>query len=176
MATPAAVRWLVGALLIIAATLFVIGTAVERNNDAHQYETALATTVSEGIAPAEGSEAEAAESAATVQPADNHTEAGESTNEQVLGINLESTPLVAIAVIVSLALAVATWRSDSKLAWLITAAFAAVFAIVDIAEFIHQLDRSKAGLAVLAALIAIIHAGAALLATQRGTADTPATA
>ena len=94
----------------------------------------------------------------------------------MLGINLESAPLVVLAVIVSLALAVATWRSNSKLLLLITAAFAAVFAILDIAELVHQIDRSKAGLAALAAIIAVLHVGAALLAARRSSADAPAIA
>ena len=53
-----------------------------------------------------------------------------------------------------------------------TAAFASVFAALDIAELVHQIDRSAPGLAVLAAIIAVIHAGAAVLAAQRGTAGT----
>ncbi|MEY2523848.1 MAG: hypothetical protein QOJ66_2413 [Ilumatobacteraceae bacterium] len=175
MATLIRVRWLVGVLLIAAATLFAIGASAERNNDVHRDEAAVVTTtVGEGTAPAEGSEAaEAAEAAGTNATADNLTETGESADEKVLGINLESTPLVVLAVIASLALAVATWRSNNKLLLLITAAFAAVFAILDIAELVHQINRSKAGLAVLAAIIAIVHAGAALLAAQRSSADSP---
>ena len=175
-ATTSRARWLVGSLLIVAAALFAIGASVERNNDVHRDETAVTTTIGEGTAPAEGSEAaEAAEAAGNAEPAASHSEAGESANEKVLGINLESTPLVVLAVIISLALAVATWRSNNKLLLLLTAAFAAVFAILDIAELVHQIDRSNAALAVLAALIAILHAGAAFLAAQRSTADAPMT-
>ena len=94
----------------------------------------------------------------------------------MLGISLESTPLVVVAVIFSLVSVVATWRSNTKLIVLMTAGFAAVFAALDIAELIHQIDRSAPGLALLAAIIAAMHAGAAVLAAQRGTAGTAAAA
>ena len=161
------VRWLLSVVLIAGAALFAVGASAERNNDAHHNEAVAVSTTGDGTVAAEGSDAaEAAESAGT-----NTTEVSESANEKVLGINLESTPLVVVAVIVSLVLAVATWRLNNKPILLITAAFAAVFAALDIAEFVHQIDRSAPALAVTAAIIAVIHAGAALLAAQRGTAD-----
>jgi hypothetical protein len=42
---------------------------------------------------------------------------------------------------------------------------------LDTAELAHQIDRSKTGLAVLATIIAAIHAGVALLAAQNSAAD-----
>ena len=168
------VRWFVGALLVAAAALFAIGASIERNNDVHRDEAVVSTpTVGEGTAPAEGSEAAEAAEAAGINPiVDNHSLGGEPAEEKVLGINFESTPLVVFAVVVSLALAVATWRSNHRMLLLLTAAFAAVFAVSDIAEFAHQIDRSKPSLTVLAAVIGVVHGAAALLATQRGSVRT----
>lgn len=144
-------RWLLGTMLIVAAALFAIGVATE--GDVHD-ETV--TTVESG----EHNEAtERAEH-------NERTEASE-TGERILGINLEATPLVVLAVLISVVLAAATWRTDHKLILLVTALFAAGFALLDVAEFSHQIKESAATIAVIAAIIAVLHAAAALLAEQR---------
>lgn len=149
-------RWLVGTLLIAAAALFAIGVANE--GDVH-HETV--TSVESGV------HTEATE-------ASEHNEgAGLSgTGEKILGVNLESTPMVVLAVVLSLALAAATWRSDRKWILLLTAMFATAFAALDVAELSHQIKESAATIAVVAGIIAILHAAAALLAEQRRTATT----
>ncbi len=141
-------KWLLGALLIAAAALFAIGAASER---ASHSET------SESVESAEHSEAGGEEA---------HVDSAESS-EKVLGLNLESTPLVVLAVAVSVALAAATWRTDNKLVIGIAGLFALAFAVLDVAEFVHQIDRSAAGFAALAAVIALLHASAAVVADQR---------
>jgi len=143
-------RWLLGTLLIAAAALFALGIATE--GDTHN-ERVVAT-----------------ESGANEQS--EHYEQTEvaRTGERILGVNLESTPLVAFAVLISVALAVATWRRDDKLILLATAVFAAAFATLDVAEFSHQIRQSATTIAAIAAIIAVLHAGAALLAEQRRTA------
>ena len=145
----ARLRWLVGALLIAAAALFAIGVASE--GDSHDETVATAGT------DEHSDEAEAAEAA-------------ETDEERIFGVNVESTPLVALAVVISIALAIATWRTDHKLVLLAAAVFAAVFAALDVAEFLHQLEESAAGIAILAAVIALLHGVAALLSEQRRTA------
>ena len=119
-------RWLLGTLLIAAAALFAIGVATE--GDVH-HET---VTTAES-----GEHNEATEQAAHNEP----SEATESP-ETILGANLESTPLVAIAVTISIGLAVANWRTDRRLVLLITALFAIGFAVLDAAEFAHQIKQS----------------------------------
>lgn len=144
-------RWLLGTLLIAAAALFAIGVSTE--GDVHDE-----TPVSVGA----GEHNEATESA-------GHNEGAEvsETGEEIFGVNLESTPLVVLAVITSVALAAATWRSDRKLVLLVTALFAAAFAVLDVAEFSHQIQESALTIAVIAGIIAVLHAAAALLAEQR---------
>ena len=147
-------RWLLGTLLIAAAALFAIGVATE--GDVH-HET---VTTAES-----GEHNEATEQAAHNEP----SEATESP-ETILGANLESTPLVAIAVTISIGLAVANWRTDRRLVLLITALFAIGFAVLDAAEFAHQIKQSATTVAVIAVTIAVLHAAAASLAQQRRSA------
>ena len=145
----ARVRWLLGALLIAAAALFVIGVAQESGSHS---EKTVSTEPAEQNESGEGA---------------GHAEATESS-EKVLGLNLESTPLVVVAVAISVALAVATWRTNGKLVLLIVGLFAVAFAVLDIAELAHQVNKSATGLAVLAGVIAALHLAAAFVAQQRG--------
>ncbi len=144
-------RWLLGTLLIAAVALFAVGIATE--GDTHHETIAIVKT---------GEHNEATERAAH-----NEQTAVSETGERILGINLESTPLVVFALITSVALAAATWRRDHRLILLVAALFAAAFAVLDVAEFSHQIRQSAATIAVVAAIIAVLHAGAGLLAEQR---------
>lgn len=147
-------RWLVGSLLIAAAALFAIGVANE--GDVHHESVASVESDEHGKA---GEAGEAAE----------HSERAEvsETGERVLGINLESTPLVVLAVIISVVLAAATWRRDRTWVLLVTALFATAFAVLDVVELAHQIKESAATIAIIAGVIAVLHAAAALLAEQR---------
>lgn len=144
-------RWLLGTLLIAAAALFAVGIATE--GDTHHERVATVET---------GEQNEATERAAH----NEQTEVSE-TGERIVGVNLESTPLVVLAVVISVALAAATWRRDHKLILFATALFAGAFAVLDVAEFSHQIRQSATTIAVIAAIIAVLHAAAALLAEQR---------
>ncbi|MBA3288972.1 MAG: hypothetical protein H0U21_13305 [Acidimicrobiia bacterium] len=145
-------RWLLGTLLIVAAALFAIGVATEGDN---QHDV---------VASVESGE----HNEATEQAEQNErAEVDEFGGEAILGINLESTPLVVLAVIISLALAAATWRSDHRLILLVTALFAAAFAVLDVAELSHQIKESATTIAAIAAIIAVLHAASAFLAEQR---------
>jgi di/tricarboxylate transporter len=66
------------------------------------------------------------------------------------------------AVVFSLVLAGAVWvwpRLHPLLVIAIVAMLA--FAVLDVAEVVHQLDASRAGLAIIAAIVAGLHLGAA---------------
>ena len=142
-------RWLLGALLIAAAALFAVGAA--REGGSHSEKSVSTESVEHNESGEQAGHAAATES-----------------QERVLGLNLESTPLVVVAVVVSVALAVATWRTSHKLVLLIAGLFAVAFAFLDIAELAHQINKSAAGLAVLAGVIASLHLAAAFVARQRG--------
>lgn len=149
---------MLGTLLIVAAALFAVGVASE-GDARHDAVTTVET----------GTHNEATEAA-------EHNERSESaaTGEEAFGVNLESTPLVVLAVIISVLLAAATWRTDRKLMLFVTALFAAAFAALDVAELSHQIKESAATIAVIAGIIAVLHAAAALLAEQRRAASSTA--
>lgn len=133
-------------VLIVAATaLFVVGVAAER---------------------ARGDTHAAAES---------HEEVSHS-DEKVAGVNTESWPLVGLAAAGSLLLAAAVWRRPRRRAALaVTAAAMAAFTVFDVREVVHQLDESAAGLAMLALVVAELHAAAAVVAVMMYGRDRPLT-
>ena len=97
--------------------------------------------------------------------------------ESILGIEPESTPLVVLAVVVSLLVAVAIWRWSSSPSVLWAAVvFCAGFAVMDVLEVARKLDADESGIAALAAIVAVLHvaAGLAVLALLRGARPTAA--
>jgi hypothetical protein len=151
-------RRAIALLLIAAAALFVLGVRAEGDEGTHTDEPR-----GEAAESTEGEEVtEAAEGA----------EEGEEREETVLGPDLESPLLVGAAVVVSILLAGLALARDRRLLLTVTV-FAGAFAVLDIAEVIHQLDEDNTGPAVLAAVIAVVHAGAALLALQQASSATP---
>jgi len=93
----------------------------------------------------------------------------------VLGLNVESPGLVVLGVAVSLVLAGLAWLRPHRALFIAVTAFAAAFVVLDVAEMFHQIDRSKTGLAVLAAVVALVHVLAAL-ASAAGSASVPSDA
>ena len=116
---------------------------------------------SEGTAePALGTEATSTVSA----------ESGEGT---VLGINLESNLFLGFAVAASVVVALLTWFIQQRLLLLAIAVFAGIFTVFDIAEVVHHINASKAGVAAIAVGVAVVHTASAIVAEQRATATTP---
>jgi hypothetical protein len=138
-------RYLIAALLVVSAGLFVIGVTSESDGDTHSDEPSAEST--------------------------EHSEANETSEvranegeERVLGLDLESPAPIAGALLLSAALAgLVLWRPDRRVLVVIAIASGA-FAVLDIAEVIHQLDEDRTGLATLAATIAAMHAAVAALA------------
>jgi hypothetical protein len=88
--------------------------------------------------------------------------------------DVESPLLVMAAVVVSLVLAGLVWRRPDRPLLIVIAVVAAAFAVLDAAEVAHQLDEDNTGLALLAGLVAALHAGAAVLAIHQATRSTTA--
>jgi drug/metabolite transporter (DMT)-like permease len=99
----------------------------------------------------------------------NEAEQSDGDGERALGIDVESPDLVATAVVVSLLLAALVWRRPTRRLLLLIAVAAAAFAVLDAAEVAHQLHENRTGLALLAGLIAALHAAAAALAIHQTT-------
>jgi di/tricarboxylate transporter len=137
-------------LILLATAGFVIGVAIEKSSGEgpHTDEPAVHE---EG-----GHEEREATEVGTEAPSERES------SETILGLDVESTPLVVTAVALSLVLAGAVWvwpRSRPVLVIVIVAMLA--FAVLDVAEVVHQLDTSRAGLAIMAAIVAALHLGAA---------------
>ena len=163
-------RWLLSALLVIGAALFAVGVAAERNSEDDHRDEPVATQVDEGEEAEPNDAAETAKETQADEAGDRHEQ--EEGGESVLGINAESTPLVVIGVGMSIAFAVLVWfRRDRWLLWTV-AAFAALFTVFDVAEMLHQIDEDRTGIAVIAGVLAVVHASATLVAGTRATNET----
>src|SRR5262245_55264887 len=150
-------RKLLVSLIVLSTIAFTVGTLIERSNaDTHREtgheQPGHVETGEEG----EGSE----------EPASSGGESGESaSDEELFGIDPESTALLIVAILVSALLAAGCWfRPEWR--WLLglTALAMAAFAVLDAREVVHQFDESRTGLGVLAAVVAVLHAAAAIAA------------
>jgi len=158
-------RRLLALVLLVSAGLFVVGVVVERNGS----ESHPATQEGAG---GQGSHAGEGEEGHTEEGEGGHVEepasqpAGTETSEEsrLLGIDPESTALVVVGVLASIALAVAVWRTRSRGVLWAALVFGLVFAALDIRELLHQADESNGGLVVLAGAVAVLHLGVAGLA------------
>jgi hypothetical protein len=151
-------RWLLSALLLAATVLFAIGVAAERAQGDHH---------DEGVAHVEGG----SEQAEQQEPA--ATESGGHGEGSTLGIDRESPAIVVPAVVVSLLLAALVWfRRDPWLLWTVVAV-ALLFAVFDIAEVVHQLNENRNGLALLAAIVALLHLASSFVAETGATNPLP---
>jgi hypothetical protein len=150
---------------------FLVGVLAERGaNDTHD-EAAAVVRNSE---PINATHNEASEAGEAGHPEDDEEQrAGTSPDSEgredatLLGIDPESTPLIVIAVLAGLALAVltATPVGTNRPFLLLVVAAAVLWAALDVRELVHQIDESRAGIAALAATVAVLHLAAAAIAT-----------
>jgi len=158
-------RSLLAAIIVLATVLFVVGVSIERSEGPHDEEPSAAHVEAgegEGSEAGEGAAHEEGEASAAAEGTD-HEETGE--DEKVLGVDLESTPSIVLAALVSLALALGAWlRPDSAALLGFVALAMLAFAVFDIAEIGHQIEESEAGLVVIAALVAGLHLAASAVA------------
>src|SRR5262249_49931697 len=144
---------LVSVLLLASAAVVSLGVAVERSRPQESHATA---TVAPGAgAPASGETATSSEDGTGETTGDGggggpggeqqaaregwtgHSESGET----LLGVGTESTPLVLVAIVGSVALAVALWLSGgSFLLFGSAAVLGIVFTAFDVREAFHQAD------------------------------------
>jgi hypothetical protein len=145
------------ALLAVATILFAIGVTAER---------AAGHTESPAVHAEEGGEESGAE------PAETH-----ATESRLLGVDVESTPAIALAVAAGLGLALltATKLGRKRAFLLVIAAIALAWAALDVREVAHQIDESRTGIALVAGAVAALHLAAAFVAVQLSRrASTPA--
>jgi hypothetical protein len=98
--------------------------------------------------------------------AESGVESHKESDAKVLGINLESTPFVILAAIGSILLAAMVWTGRAPWIFILVALAMLAFAIFDIAEVFHQVDRGQGGIAALAGLVAAFHLAAGIGSAQ----------
>ena len=82
----------------------------------------------------------------------------------MLGVNPESTPLVALVIAASAALAAALWWRPNRRILLAVIGFAAIAAVFDTVELAHQINISDSTVATFAGLVAAGHVTIVVLA------------
>lgn len=102
-------------------------------------------------------------------PAGSSGETGETAEERAaearpFGLDLESPLFVGGAIVISLLLAAAVLRSTATSVSAAVAAFAGLFAAFDALELRSQLAASRTSLALIAALLLVLHVVAGLIA------------
>jgi hypothetical protein len=159
-------------VLIVAATAaLVVGVVLERDARTHE---ALRTSgdaapvrhaAESGVGSEAGETGESTESGTVSGAPPRGERVREESSERLLGVDPESTGVLALAVAVSLVLAAAAWRTGAA-PWLlaIVAIAMAAFAALDVREVVHQIGESRTGLTLLALLVAALHLAAAALA------------
>lgn len=85
-------------------------------------------------------------------------------SETIGGIDLESTPLIVLGVVLSLALAGAALSWPRHEVFAVGVVFSLGFAVLDGRELARQLDEDVSGVATLAALALALHLAAAAVA------------
>lgn len=144
---------LLAVVIVVATALFAIGISIESGAESEE-SPAHAEAEAEGEAHAEVAGEPVAEK-------------GGEGEEELLGVDPESTPLVVAAALVSLAFAAGVWlRPDLGPLLLVVGVAMLVFAALDLREVVHQIDEGRGGLAVLAGVVASLHASAAPLARR----------
>jgi hypothetical protein len=159
-------------LLVASTALFAVGAIAERSQaDEHAEATSAQPQESnQPTAEPEGEHAAGDEApGADQEGGGDEGKAGEAhaeKSETLLGINLESTPLIVLAVAVGLGLAAVAASQLGRLpaVLLAIALIALAWAALDVREVVHQLDESRAGVAILAIAVAVLHVSAAALA------------
>jgi hypothetical protein len=171
MTSPAARQFPLAALLAAATLLFAVGVIAERSAaDEHAAPAASAESGEgeEGGHTDEQGVGEAARGAGSSAESDKQ--------ERLLGVDLESTPLIVLAVLAGLALSAAA-ASDlrHRRAFLVAVAVIALaWAVLDVRELLHQFDESRTGIAVVALAVALLHLAAAAVAGRGASSDSTA--
>ena len=93
-----------------------------------------------------------------------HTGDPHAEREQIAGIDATSPAVIGAGIVLSLAAAAATVALPRRPVAYGVAAFAAVFAMLDLAEAIHGQREGEPAIGVLALIIAALHGAAAVTA------------
>ena len=150
-------------LLLVASVIpYAVGTKLERVGEQSRPSEQTVSAPATEQPHSEQAEGQPQELAHTENP---KSEATEARGEEIFGLNPE-TPQLRVAVIVAfILLAAAVWLFPGLALLLLgVALFGALVTIFDIREIVFQVGRGRAALASMAALTAMFHLGAAVIA------------
>ena len=150
-------------MIVLSTVAFGVGVILERGSG----EPAGEGSGTQAPTHRESGREVVEEAGGGATPVSEESPAEPGGEESLGGIDPESTPLVAFAIIASLLLAAGCWfRPEWRWLLVVTACAMAAFAVLDLRELIHQLDKSNSGLAVMAGAVAILHVAAAVVAVM----------
>lgn len=150
--------WLIG-LMLVSTVLFTLGILLERTKESSEVAGASNEVQGEhqeeGEAHQEG-KGEAAETGETTRAAP------ETQPETILGIDIENPAFVIGAILVWSALMIGVWwfGGQALIPILVVAAGTLLF---DLIEVVMQINRSQMGIALLALLVAGLHAAVVIV-------------
>ena len=150
-------RGILAALIVAATVAFFVGVAIERSNEDVHGGSAETPHVETG----EETGDEAGEEG---EPAGSESEPAEDEGT-ILGIDPESIPVAIAAGVLSLLLALIVWiRPAWRWPVAVTAVVMFGFLLLDLREIVHQVNESRASVAVAATVVALLHGAAAAVA------------
>jgi hypothetical protein len=146
-------------ILPVATAVIAAGAIAERSDSHAEPAGTQAHEESEG---ATGEAGEETAGAGERRPAGDEA----AHSEELLGVDTESAPLIALAVVAGLGLAAAAASSLGRRSGVLAAIVLVmlVWTALDVREVVHQLDESRTGIAVAAIIAAVLHLTAAVLA------------
>jgi hypothetical protein len=160
-------RFALVAVLVASTAVFAVGVIAERSQADRHAEPAGAQTRHSGESAAEpaGAHREGGGETAGAHEPQTGT-ADEHAGEKLLGVDIESTPMIVLAVLAGLGLAAlaATQAGRLPATLLVLALIAAGWGALDVREVVHQLDESRTAIAIVAIVAAGLHLTAAALA------------
>jgi hypothetical protein len=151
-------------LMLLSTAAFVIGVTIEKNQGHSE----------SGIEQAHSGETgEASETHEQTEGETTGTETQSEMSETFAGVDVESTPIVLLGVVVSLALIGAALRWPRREVYAIAAVLCLGFALLDGSELANQLDENSGTVATFAALALVLHLGAAAVAALAAARSQP---
>lgn len=145
-------RVVLAALVVASAVLFAVGTTFERTTS--HSETKAVATAESGEATGEGGVEEG--------PAASEHVSSEGA-EDIFGINPESPALIAVAVALSVVLAIGVLITDRRALLVLLAGFALAFAAFDAREAVHQTHEGRHSIVAIALVLVALHVAVAAL-------------
>src|SRR5919107_4192514 len=156
---PRAARSVLVVLIVAATAALVVGVALERGARTHEAlrisgkAAPVRHAAESGVGSEAGETGESTESGTVSGAPPRGERVREESSERLLGVDPESTVVLAIAIAVSLALAALVWRGAAPWLLAIVALVMVAFAALDVREVVHQIGESRTGLTLLALLV-----------------------